>query len=172
MANKLLTLKQFAAKRAVIGAIVAGVLNIMVVYFSLSGIPDVPLFAMEADVWKHSLIGALIPRAVVISLLITFTTVWATVKSRSAGNVHPPIERNVKWVGRTIKICIMRAISAFVLVAAIALLLRLLFPSWAALSNTLTTLLVGVFAAVIAFLMSYTAVLRSVKVFNEVDRTP
>ncbi len=77
-------LRTFAVKRAVLSASVAAIINIIIVYFALQGKPDVPLFASIAEIWDHSLIGALIPRSIFISFIITITTIFATVKEVSS----------------------------------------------------------------------------------------
>jgi len=156
-------LKQFASKRAATGAIVAGVLNAQVVYLALLWIAEVPNFALVAEHWKQSLIGALIPRAVLISLLVTFVTVWATVKSRTAGDVDPPLDPDVPWVGRTLKVGLTRSVYGFLLVLAIALLLRVLLPTYTVVPATWIVVLVALFAAGIAYLMSYTIVLKTTR---------
>jgi hypothetical protein len=163
MTETKVSLKQFAFKRAATGAIVAGLVNALVVYLALSGIPEVPIFALVAEHWKQSLIGALIPRAMLISLLVTFVTVWATVRSRTAGDVDPPLDPSVSWVGRTLKLGLTRSVYGFVLVLAIALLLRVLLPTYTAVPSTWVVVLVALFAAGIAYLMSYTVVLKTAR---------
>jgi hypothetical protein len=157
----MISLKQFASKRAATGAGVAGLVNALVVYLSLSRLAEVPVFALVAEHWKQSLIGALIPRAVLISLLVTIVTVWATVRSRAAGSVHPPIDPGVSWLGRTVKVGLTRSVYGFLLVLAIALVLRALLPTYTAIPSIWVVVLVALFAAGIAYLMSYTAVLRT-----------
>jgi len=160
MVETRISLRQFAEKRAATGAVTAGLVNAVVVYLSLSGLAEVPIFALVADHWKQSLIGALVPRAVLISLLVTIMTVWATVKSRAAGTVHPPIGPGVPWFGRTLKISLTRSVYGLLLVLAIALILRALLPTYTSVPSTWVVLLVALFAAGIAYLMSYTAVMR------------
>ena len=164
MTETKVSLKQFASKRATTGAVVAGLVNALVVYLSLSGLPEVPIFALVAEHWKQSLIGALIPRAALISLLVTFMTVWATVRSRAAGEVEPPVDPGVPWMGRTLKVGLTRSVYGFLLVVAIALLLRVLLPTYTAVPSTWVVVLVALFAAGIAYLMSYTAVLKTGRV--------
>jgi len=163
MTETKVSLNQFASKRATTGAVVAGLVNALVVYLSLSGLPEVPIFALVAEHWKQSLIGALIPRAVLISLLVTFMTVWATVRSRTAGDVDPPLDPDVPWVGRTLKVGLTRSVYGFLLVLAIALLLRVLLPTYTTVPSTWVVVLVALFAAGIAYLMSYTLVLKTAR---------
>ena len=61
MVGTKVSLKQFASKRAATGAVVAGLVNALVVYLSLSGLAEVPIFALVAEHWTQSLIGALTP---------------------------------------------------------------------------------------------------------------
>ena len=161
MTEAKISLTRFAAKRAATGALIAGLVNAIVVHLSLSGIPEVPIFALVAEHWRQSLIGALIPRAVLISLLVTFMTVWATVRSRTAGEVDPPLDPDVPWVGRTLRVGLTRSVYGFLLVLTIALVLRVLLPSYTAIATTWVIAIVGLFAAVIAYVMSYTVVLKT-----------
>lgn len=163
MTETKVTLKQFASKRAATGAVVAGLINAAVVWLSLSGIPEVPIFALVAEHWKQSLIGALIPRAVQISLLATFMTVWATVRSRTAGDVDPPLTPGVPWAGPTLKVGLTRSVYGFLLVLAIAALLRVLLPTYTAAPATWVIVLVALFAAGIAYIMSYSVVSKSAR---------
>ncbi len=156
-----LSLRAFAAKRAASGAVTAGLVNALVVYLSLGDLQQVPIFALVAEHWKQSLIGALVPRAVLISLLVTLMTVWATVKSRVAGEVHPPIDPGVTWFKPTLKIGLIRSVFAFFAVVVIALVLRALLPTYTTVPSTWVMVLVALFAAGIAYLMSYTAVLKT-----------
>jgi hypothetical protein len=167
MSDSQLSLRQFAEKRAATGAVTAGLVNALVVHLSLSGLSEVPIFALVAEHWKQSLVGALVPRAVLISLLVTIMTVWATVKSRAAGTVHPPIEPGVPWLGRTLKVGLTRSVYGLLLVLAIALVLRALLPTYTSVPSTWVTVLVGLFAAGIAYLMSYTAVMRVAQLVEE-----
>jgi hypothetical protein len=160
MADRRLSLRQFAEKRAATGAVTAGLVNALVVHLSLSGLSEVPIFALVAEHWKQSLIGALVPRAVLISLLVTIMTVWATIKSRSAGSVHPPIDPGVPWFGNTLTIGLTRSAYGLVLVLSIAVILRALLPTYTSVPSAWVTVLVALFAAGIAYLMSYTAVMR------------
>jgi len=163
MTEAKISLTQFAAKRAATGALIAGLVNAIVVHLSLSGIPAVPIFALVAEQWKQSLIGALIPRAVLISLLVTFMTVWATVRSRTAGEVFPPLDPDVPWVGRTLEVGLTRSVYGFLLVLGIALALRVLAPTYTVIPTAWVVALVALFAAGIAYLMSYTVVLKTAR---------
>lgn len=155
-----LSLRQFASKRAATGAVTAGLVNALVVYLSLSGLSEVPIFALVAEHWKQSLVGALVPRAVLISLLVTVMTVWATVRGSKAGQVHPPVAPGAPWIGKTLKIGLTRSVYGLLLVLIIALVLRALLPTYTTVPSTWVMVLVALFAAVIAYLMSYTAVMR------------
>jgi prepilin signal peptidase PulO-like enzyme (type II secretory pathway) len=90
-------------------------------------------------------------------------TVWATVRSRAGGSVSPPLDLGVPWVGRTLKVGLTRSAYGFLLVLAIALLLRVLLPAYTALPSTWVVVLVALFAGGIAYLMSYTAGLKTAR---------
>lgn len=158
-----LSLREFARQRGITGAVVAGLLNGLLAHLSLKDTAAVPIFALVAADWKQSLIGALIPRALVISVLVTIATVWATVRSRKAGEVQPPLDQDVAWFGRTLKLALKRAVYGFLLVLVLALLLRLLLPTYSDLSSSAVTMFVALFAAAVAFAMSYTAVIKAGK---------
>jgi hypothetical protein len=153
MTDKLIA---FAKRRALISGIVAGVLNVIILYFALSGKSQVPLFALVADKWNHSLIGALVPRALVISIVITFTTVWITLKAHSQGGIH-----NIPWVRITLIKALIRSVLAFIFVLALALLLRATYPTYAEISTSIVIPVVAVFAGVVASYMTYSTVLST-----------
>jgi len=153
MTDKLIA---FAKRRALISGIVAGVLNATILYFVLSGKSQVPLFAFVAEKWNHSLIGALVPRALVISIVITFTTVWITLKAHSQGGIH-----NIPWVRITLIKALVRSVLAFIFVLALALLLRATYPTYAEISTSIVIPVVAVFAGVVASYMTYSAVLST-----------
>jgi hypothetical protein len=157
-----ISIRRFAARRAATAAVVAGLLNGLIVHFSLSGLSTVPIFALVAENWKHSLVGALIPRAALISMLVTFMTVWATVRSHAAGKFHAPIDAGAPWVGKTLKIGLTRSVYGILLVLAISLVLRALLPAYTAVSTGWVTVFVTLFAAAIAYIMAYRAVLKTV----------
>ena len=155
-----MTQRQFALQRAATAAVVAGFLNALLAYVALSDVPEVPIFALVAEHWNHSLIGALIPRAVLISLLVTLATVWATVRSRAAGTLASPLDPNRPWLSPTLKIGLTRSLYGFLLVLAIALLLRVLLPTYTTIPSVWVVVLVALFAAVIAYVMAYTVILK------------
>jgi len=152
-------LKKFAFKRAIISAIAAGIVNLIIIYFTLRSDGKVPLFAAVADIWNHSLIGALIPRSIVISLFITITTVYATAKevSRHSKQISSRLQKT-PWIKIALQKALLRALIAFIFVIFIAYVLRILFPIYAELSVSVVIPVVGLFAALIAFSMTYAAV--------------
>jgi ABC-type multidrug transport system permease subunit len=85
------------------------------------------------------------------------------VRSRTAGDVDPPLDPVVPWVGRTLKVGLTRSVYGFLLVLAIALLLRVLLPTYTTVPSTWVVVLVALFAAGIAYLMSYTLVLKTAR---------
>ena len=149
-------LSTFAKRRAVISGIAAGIINMIILYIALRGTTNVSLFALEAEKWNHSLIGAFIPRALVISIVITFTTVWATLKAHSEDGLE-----SIPWIKITLIKALVRALLAFLFVLALALILRGLFPTYAVISTSLVIPLVSVFAGAVAFYMTYSAVLST-----------
>jgi len=160
-------LRTFAVKRAVLSASVAAIINIIIVYFALQGKSDVPLFASVAEIWNHSLIGALIPRSLIISFIITITTVFATAKeaSRKSENISIKI-KNASWIKAVIKKALIRALIAFILVLMLAFTLRILFPTYATLSISVVIPIVGIFAALVAFSMTLSAVYSTGKMLE------
>lgn len=160
-------LRSFATKRAITSAIIAGLVNLIIVYFALKGKGEVPLFASVAEIWNHSLIGALIPRSLVLSFIITITTVTATVKeaSRKSENISNKLEKT-SWIKITLRKAVIRALIAFVLVLLLAFTLRILFPTYATLSVSIVIPLVGIFAALVAFSMTYAAVFSTGRILD------
>lgn len=152
-------LRSFATKRAITSAIIAGLVNLIIVYFALKGKGEVPLFASVAEIWNHSLIGALIPRSLVLSFIITITTVFATVKevSSKSENISNKLKKT-SWIKIALRKAVIRDIVAFVLVLLLALTLRILFPTYATLSVSVVIPIVGIFAGLVAYSMTHAAV--------------
>ena len=161
MSESRISIRRFAARRAATAAVVAGLLNALIVHLSLSGLSRVPIFALVAGNWKQSLVGALIPRAALISMLVTFMTVWATVRSHAAGKLRAPIDTGAPWLGKTLKIGLTRSVYGILIVFALALVLRVLLPTYAAISTAWVTVFVTLFSAAIAYVMAYRAVLKT-----------
>lgn len=149
-------LTAFAKKRALISFIAAGALNVIILLFALSGKTEVPLFALEAEKWNHSFIGALIPRALVISIVVTFLTVWITLKAHKNGGPG-----DIPWFRITLIKALIRAILAFIFVLALALILRAAYPTYAEISTSIVIPAVAVFAGAVASYMTYAAVLST-----------
>lgn len=159
-------LGSFAVRRAVLSSVVAAILNLIIVYFALKGRGEVPLFAAVADIWNHSLIGALIPRSLVISFLVTIATFIATMKEVSKRQAKVSKEIKGKpWIKIAIRKALSRALVAFLLVIGLALILRVLFPTYATLSVSVVIPTVAIFAGLVAFSMTYSAVFSAGKIF-------
>lgn len=160
-------LRSFAIRRAITSAIIAGLVNMIIVYFALKGKGDVPLFASVAEIWNHSLIGALIPRSLVLSFIITITTVFATVKEAStkSENISNKLEKT-SWIKIALRKAVIRALIAFVLVLLLAFALRILFPTYATLSVSVVIPIVGIFAGLVAFSMTHAAVYSTGKMLE------
>lgn len=162
-----LKLKQFALKRGIFSACVAGIINLTIVYFALSADGDVPLFASVAEIWNHSLIGALIPRSIFISFIITVTTIFATVKEVSSKSEEISlILKKSSWIKIAFQKALIRALIAFIAVIILAYILRLLFPTYATIPATAVIPIVGIFSALVAFSMTYSAVFSTGKILS------
>ncbi len=163
-------LRSFATKRAITSAVIAGIANLTIAYFSLRGIGEVPLFAAVADIWNQSLIGALIPRSLVLSFIVTVTTFFATVKEASSKS--ETISKKLKktsWIKIVLRKALTQALIAFLLVLVLALTLRLLFPTYATLPVSVVIPVVGIFAALVAFSMTRSAVYSTGKVLETLN---
>ena len=147
---------KFAKKRAIVSFIVAAAVNALILYFALSKEAEIPLFALVAENWRHSLIGALMPRALVISILVTFVTVWLTLKKHSKDEMG-----YIPWFRITLITALVRAVLAFIFVVGFALLLRAAYPTYAEISTSIVIPAVAVFAGVVAAYMTYAAVLTT-----------
>lgn len=153
----------FAKKRALISFVVAGLINAVVLLLALSGKSEVPLFALSAEKWNQSFIGALIPRALVISIIVTFLTVWITLKA------HTGDAERVPWFRITLITAVIRSILAFILVLGLAFVLRAMYPSYAEASTTIVIPLVALFAGAVAAYMTYSAVLTTENILHSED---
>jgi len=160
-------LRTFAVKRAVLSASIAAIINLIIVYFVLKGKSEVPLFASVAEIWNHSLIGALIPRSLVLSFIITITTVFATAKEASRKSENFSIKiKNAPWIKIVIMKALIHALIAFILVLILAITLRILFPIYSTLSVSVVIPVVGIFAALVAFSMTLAAVYSTGKMLE------
>ena len=160
-----LKLKQFALKRGIFSACIAGIINLIIVYIALNGEGKVPLFASVAEIWNHSLIGALIPRSIFISFIITVTTMFATAKEVSNKSKDLSLKLNKSsWIKIALQEALIRALIAFISVIVLAYILRWLFPTYATLSVKVVIPIVGIFAALVAFSMTYSAVFSTGKI--------
>ena len=162
-------LRSFATKRAITSGIISGIVNIVIVYLALKGKGEVPLFASVAEMWNHSLIGALIPRSLVLSFIITITTVRATLKeiARNSGQVSS--QSKPSWIKITLRKALIRAIIAFALVLLLAFTLRILLPTYATLSVSVVIPIVGIFAGLVAFSMTHAAVISTSRILDSKD---
>lgn len=161
MSEKLIT---FAKRRALTSGIAAGIVNVIILYFALNGESEVPLFALVAEKWNHSLIGALIPRALIISIVVTFVTVWVTLKAHNEEDAG-----DIPWIRITLIKALIRAVQAFVYVLGLALLLRALYPTYAEISTSIVIPVVAVFAGAVASYMTYSAVLSTESLLHPED---
>jgi len=162
-----LKLKKFALKRGIFSACVAGVVNIIIVYLALRGKGEVPLFASVAEIWNHSLIGALVPRSIIISFIITVTTMYATAKEVSTKSVDVSTKlEKTSWIKIALQRALVRALIAFISVIVFAYILRLIFPAYATLSVGIVIPFVGIFASIVAFSMTYSAVFSTGKILS------
>jgi len=149
-------LRAFARRRAVISAVIAGAVNLIILYFVLHSKAEVPIFALVADKWSHSLVGALIPRALIICVAVTFTTIWATIKAH-----YEDLFNEVPWVKITLIKALVRAVYAFFLFLALTLILRGLFPAQTTVPTSFVIPIVALFAAATAYYMTYSTVLSA-----------
>ena len=167
MAN---ALRSFAIRRAALSSVVAGIINLIIVYFVLRNDGAVPLFASVAEIWNHSLIGAFLPRSLLISFLVTVVTFVATVKEVSNTRADRANKlKGIPWIKIAIRKALVRALIAFLIVIGLALILRLLFPTYSTLPVSIVIPLVAIFAGLVAFSMTYSAVLTTGKMLNSQD---
>ncbi len=164
------TLRSFAIRRAVLSSIAAAIINLLIVYLVLRGKGEVPLFATVAEIWNHSLIGALIPRSLAISFLVTIATFIATIKKVSKNKADTAARlKGITWMKIAIRQAFIRALIALLLVIAFALVLRALFPTYAVLSVSIVIPTVAIFAGLVAFSMTYSAVFTTGKILQSQD---
>ena len=163
MPKKQYSLEQFAYRRqAPMDAIMNTAFNVVLVVASLWGLDSVnvvPPPPREGS-FSHSLFGTLLPMAIVMTMVITIVGVRVTVKKRIAGDVHPPLEPGVRWFRHAFTAAIFRAFAAFGLVSMFGLIIHYAWPL-ATMSVPLAAVVVGVVAAVLAYVESVGAVLKT-----------
>ena len=155
------TIKDFAYKvQGPIDASINAVLNGVLTYFMLSGFSEIPVFSAPGGDFAHSLLGTLVPPAVMIAFIVSMMTTNATIKKRIKGDVLPPLEASVKWKSKTFKRGALRAIVNVLVVYGIGGIIVQFSPD-ITISRIGAALIVAVIAALIAYIDSVSAIFRT-----------
>ncbi len=154
-------IKDFAYKKqAPTDAAVNGVLNGIVTYFLLSGYAAVPVLSPPGGDFSHSLLGTLVPPAIVIAFVISLLTSKATVKKRIKGEVTPPLSAGVSWARRAWQQGLARAILNVFVVYGLGAMIMQISPD-IQVPRLAAAIIVFFMAGVIAYIESVSAVLRT-----------
>ncbi len=84
---------------------------------------------------------------------------------KKSENISNKLEKT-SWIKIALRKAVIRALIAFVLVLLLAFTLRILFPTYATLSVSIVIPLVGIFAALVAFSMTYAAVFSTGRILD------
>lgn len=163
MPNKTYSLEQFAyRKQAPVDAIKNTVINVVIVLVSLWGLGSVDVVPQPPPTgsFKHSLFGSLFPMAIMMTMITTIMGVRVTVKKRIAGEVTPSLNPGVRWFKSTLATAILRTFAAFGLISMFGLIVHYEWPQ-ATISVKLAAVVVAALAAMLAYVESVAAVLKT-----------
>lgn len=135
-------------------------LNAVVTWFMLGGLASVAVISPPGSAFAKSLLGTLVPPAVVLAFVISIVTTRTTVKKRIKGEVLPPLKAGTPWLAKALKWGLIRAIVNVLVVYGVGGII-VQFDADAQVSRLSAALIVGVIAGALAYLESATAVLRT-----------
>jgi len=163
MPDKKYSLEEFAyRKQAPVDTVVNIVINVVIVVVSLWGLGTVDVVPQPPPrgTFGHSLFGSLFPMAVIMTMITTVMGVKTTVKKRIAGEVTPPLNANVRWFKPAFAAAVLRTFAAFGLISMFGLIVHYEWPL-ATISVRWAALVVAAVAAVLAYIESVAAVLKT-----------
>jgi len=157
------TLAEFAFKQqAPMDAAGNMALNAVVTWFLLTGSTIVPVISPPGSVFAKSLLGTLVPPAVIIAFVISIVTTRTAIKKRIKGEVLPPFKEGTPWLGNALKWGLIRAIINILVAYGVGGII-IQFDADAHVSRAAAAVIVGLIAGGLAYLESATAVLRTAK---------
>ena len=157
------SLEAFAYKKlAPVDALINAVLNTAITLGGLRGLDTVPVVPPPPPIgsFSHSLFGSLFPMAIIMTFVVTVVGVRMTVKKRIAGEVEPGLPIGVPWLKETLGTAVLRALAAFGLFSICGLIIHYNWPL-ARVSVVEAAVIVAVVAAVLAYIESVAAVLKT-----------
>jgi hypothetical protein len=163
MPDKKYSLEQFAyRKQAPADVITNIVINSVVAVVGLWGLGTVDVVPQPPPYgsFKQSLFGTLFPMVIILTMITTIMGIRVTVKKRIAGQVAPPLEPSVRWFKFALQTALLRAFAAFGFISMFGLIIHYAWPT-ATISVPLATVVVAAVAAVLAYIQSAAAVLRT-----------
>lgn len=156
-----MNIKDFAYKKqAPIDSATNAVINGVVTWFMLSGVSTVAIISGPGDSFSLSLMGSLAMPAVMIAFIISLLTTRATVKKRISGELTPELEAGVSWIPSALKWGFIRAIINIIIIYGIGGIITQFNPDLQ-ISRIWAAILVAMIAAIIAYIESVYAVLRT-----------
>jgi len=157
------SLEQFAyRKQAPVDAIKNIAINVLIMSVGLWGLGSVDVVPQPPPIghFRHSLFGSLFPMAIMMTMMTTIMGVRTAVKNRIAGTVIPPLAPTVRWFKFAVETAVLRAFAAFGLISMFGLIIHYKWPL-ATISVRLAAVVVAVVAAVLGYIESVAAVLRT-----------
>lgn len=159
--NNPIALVDFAFKKqAPLDAGTNAVINAVITWFMLRGVTSIPVISPPGSEFAKSLLGTLFPPAVVIAFAISILTSKTAVRKRIKGDVLPPLQAGTSWVKNALKWGLIRAVVNILVVYGIGGIIVQFAPDLQV-SRSAAALIVGIIAALLAYLESATAVLRT-----------
>ena len=110
--------------------------------------------------FSKSLLGTLVPPAVIIAFAISVLTTKITVGKRIKGHVLPPLEAGTPWLKHALWWGLFRSVINVLVVYGVGGII-IQFAPGAQVSRTVATLTVGIIAGLLAYVEAVTAVLRT-----------
>lgn len=156
-------LVEFAFKRqAVTDAIVNAIINMTVTWFVVGAHASLPVISAPGSEFALSLLGSLVPPAVVIAFLISIITTKMTINKRVKGHVLPPLEAGTPWLRKALMWGAIRACINVLAVYGVGGIIVQFVPDLQV-TRLPATLIVGIIAGLLAYINSVNAVLRTQK---------
>src|SRR5262249_47295149 len=138
------------------------VINVVIVVVGLRDLGSVAVVPQPppAGSFSHSLFGSLFPMAIIMTMITTVLGVRVAVQKRIAGEVTPPLPAGVQWFKSALGTAIFRSFAAFGLISMFGLIVHAEWPL-AMISVRLAVVIVAAVAAVLAYIESVAAVLKT-----------
>jgi hypothetical protein len=163
MPNEPVSLEQFAyRKQAPVDVVINVIINVAIAMKSLWGLGSIAVVPQPPPTgsFSQSLFGSLFPMAIIMTMFTTMLGVRTTVQKRIKGEVRPGLDPNVRWFKPALATAVLRSFAAFGLISLFGLITHYTAPL-ATVSVQMAWVIVGVLAAVLAYIESVAAVLKT-----------